>query len=286
MKTREVYAATLTFTSTFCSNRQVSEHQIRAVTVNLLEALRFFGEARRDAQIQDLPGLSLIFCGLNYAAFNAALMAQPIDGDRNELVRLIEASAAQFEAKGLRWTYWLCDDFLSMALRREAPRIFSEHGLRHLTDAPGMYADELLPPKRQLPELEVRPVADEATRAAFADIMSTAFEIPHSVSNAIYGTDRAWLGAFQGYVGYVKGKPVTSAASVTAGGVVGLYSVATVPQHRRRGYAEAIMREVVRDISQRTGIHSTVLQATTSGLGLYEAMGYRTVTTFDVYISD
>ena len=58
---------------------KLSDPQIRAVTINLLEALRFFGEARKDAEIQDLPGLSLIFCGLNYAAFNAALMAQPID---------------------------------------------------------------------------------------------------------------------------------------------------------------------------------------------------------------
>jgi GNAT superfamily N-acetyltransferase len=264
----------------------VSEHQIRAVTINLLEALRFFGEARIDAEIQDLPGLSLIFCGLNYAAFNAALMAQPIDGDRGELVRLIEASATQFDAKGLRWTYWLCDDFLSTPLRREAPRIFIEHGLRHLTEAPGMYADELLPPKRQLPELEVRPVSDEPTRAAFADIMSTAFEIPHSVSHAIYGADRAWLGAFRGYVGYVKGKPVTTAAAVTTGGAIGLYSVATLPQHRRRGFAEAIMRQVIQGIRQRTGIDRTVLQATSSGLALYEAMGYRTVTKFDVYISD
>jgi ribosomal protein S18 acetylase RimI-like enzyme len=149
-----------------------------------------------------------------------------------------------------------------------------------------MYADQLRPPKRQLPELEIRPVSDEATRAAFSEIMSTAFEIPHSVSNAIYGADRAWLGAFRGYVGYVKGKPVTTAAAVTTGGVIGLYSVATLPQHRRRGFAEAIMRQVIRDVSQRTGIDRTVLQATSSGLALYEAMGYRTVTNFDVYISD
>ena len=262
------------------------EQQIQAVAANLLEALRFFGEARRDAEIQDLPGLSLIFCGLNYAAFNAALMAQPIDGDSRELKRLIDASASKFDAKGLRWTYWLCDDFLSAPLRREVPRIFNERGMRHLTDAPGMYADRLLPAKRALPALEIRPVSDEPTRAAFADIMSTAFEIPHSVSAAIYGGSRAWLGSFRGYVGYAGGRPVTSAAAVTAGGVVGLYSVATLPQYRRRGYAEAIMRQVLEQVSRGAGIERTVLQATSSGLSLYEAMGYKTVTQFEVYISD
>ena len=55
---------------------------------------------------------------------------------------------------------------------------------------------------------------------------------------------------------------------------------------RRLGFAEAIMREVVRQAQQTRGISRTVLQATSSGLSLYEAMGYRTVTSFNVFISD
>ena len=52
------------------------------------------------------------------------------------------------------------------------------------------------------------------------------------------------------------------------------------------GFAEAIMRQVIHQISQSTGIERTVLQATPSGLALYEAMGYRVVTQFNVYISE
>ena len=73
-----------------CSNRQVPDNEALAVARNLLEALRFFGQARADAEIRDLPGVSLIFCGLNYAAFNAALQARPIEGDARELGRLID----------------------------------------------------------------------------------------------------------------------------------------------------------------------------------------------------
>ena len=172
------------------------EDEALAVARNLLEALRFFGQARADAEIRDLPGVSLIFCGLNYAAFNAALQARPIEGDADaqELGRLIDVSAEHFDARSLRWTYWLCEDFLKQPLRREAPRVFKRHGLRHLTEAPGMYADRLAPATRSLPPLEVRPVADEPTRAAFSEVMSTAFEIPHSVSMSVYGAERAWRG--------------------------------------------------------------------------------------------
>lgn len=260
--------------------------QARAVAENLLEALRFFGQARADAEIRDLPGISLIFCGLNYAAFNAALQARPIEGDAHELSHLIDVSAEQFDARSLRWTYWVCDDFLNQPLRREAQRVFKRHGLRHLTEAPGMYTEHLAPPTRSLPVLDVRPVADEPTRSAFAELMSIAFEIPHSVSMSVYGAERAWKGSFQGYVGYSNGRVVTTAAVVITGDIVGLYSVATLPQHRRLGFAEAIMRQVIQQAREKRGVSRTVLQATSSGLSLYEAMGYRTVTSFNVFISD
>src|ERR1700733_14728519 len=161
------------------------EDEVCAVAENLLKALRFFGQARADAEIRDLPGVSLIFCGLNYAAFNAALQAQPIEADAQELGRLIDVSAKHFDARSLRWTYWLCEDFLKQPLRREAPRVFKRHGLRQLTEAPGMYAEHLAPATRNLPTLDVRPVADQTTRAAFSDVMSTSFEIPHSVSMSV-----------------------------------------------------------------------------------------------------
>src|SRR5579863_4353228 len=111
------------------------EPEVQAVAENLVEALRFFGRARKDAEVRDLAGQSLIFCGLNYAAFNAALLTQPIE-DAAELTRLIQASFTEFESKRLRWTYWLCDDFLGRPLSRQAPHIFSRHGLRPLTRAP------------------------------------------------------------------------------------------------------------------------------------------------------
>lgn len=270
----------------FCSNRQMPEHEIRAVADNLLQALRFFGRARGDAEILDIAGASLIFCGLNYAAFNAAVQSQPLDGDKVELARLIRTSAAEFDARNLRWTYWLCDDFLSKPLRQEAPSIFARHGLRPLTAAPGMYASTLSRPQRVLPTIELRPVADDRTRAAFAEIMSITFEIPHSVSVAIYGTERAWLGDLQGYVGYSNGEAVTTAASSVTGEVIGLYSVATLPQYRRFGFAESIMRRVIDQARTKDGIEHSVLQSTPSGLSLYGKMGYRKVTTFHVYITD
>ena len=274
--------STLTSTGTFCSNRQMPEPEARAVADNLLQALRFFGHARVSSEIQDLPGVSLILCGLNYAAFNAALVARPIETDGQELSRLIEASAKQFDSRNLRWTCWVCEAFLSRALLRDADRIFSRHGLRPLTAAPGMYAEKLRPPQRALPTLEVRPVTNVDTRNSFAEIMSVAFEIPLAICAAVYGSEFAWTGDFRGYVGFANGKAVATAGAMRTGDVIGLYSVATLPDYRRLGYAEAIMRQVI----EQAGVPRTVLQSTRSGLSLYERMGYRMVTNFNVYIAD
>ncbi|HYL38641.1 MAG TPA: GNAT family N-acetyltransferase [Bryobacteraceae bacterium] len=259
--------------------------EIRAVADNLVEALRFFGQARPDAEIRDLAGVSLIFCGLNYAAFNAALLTRPVGDDARELARLIEVSAAHFDGRRLRWTCWVCDDFMGKGVRRQAHQIFGRHGLRPLTCAPGMYAERLLPPQRPLPAIEIRRVSDAPTRATFGEIMAIAFDIPHSVSTSVYGAEQAWCGEFRGYVGYSNGQPVTTAGVAITGDVVGLYSVATLPQHRRLGFAEAIMRHVIGQARESAGIERTVLQSTSSGLSLYEKMGYRKVTDFDVYIA-
>jgi ribosomal protein S18 acetylase RimI-like enzyme len=116
--------------------------------------------------------------------------------------------------------------------------------------------------------------------------MSVAFDIPYSVCLAIYGTERAWMGELRGYVGFVNQRPVTTAAAIITGDVIGLYSVATVPESRRSGYAEAIMRKIVEEARRSTGIERTVLQATQSGLALYQRMGYQSVTNFNVYIAD
>jgi len=257
-----------------------------AVAANLLRALRFFGQARSTGEIRDIPGVSLIFCGLNYAAFNAALLADPIDSDLRALDHVIDTSSKQFDSRNVRWTCWVCDAFLGQSLRRDAGRIFSRHGLRHLTEAPGMYAERLAPQHRGLPSLEIEPVNDHRTRGAFAQIMSVAFEIPYSVCLAIYGAERAWMGELHGYVGFVNQRPVTTAAAIITGDVIGLYSVATVPECRRLGYAEAIMRNVIEQSRRTAGIERTVLQATQSGLSLYKRMGYQTVTNFNVYIAD
>lgn len=258
----------------------------RAITDNLTEAMRFFGRARQDAEVHEFPGVAVIYCGLDYAAFNAAVMCRPICGDSTALEHSIKHPASHFEARNLRWSYWYCDDYIGKSLVRRARSLLERRGMIELTDAPGMIAGHLAQPSRPLPPLHVKPVKDQNTRSAFAHITSIAFDVPWNICREVYGAERAWRGSFRGYVGYSNGTAIATTAVVVAGGVAGIYSVGTLPGYRSRGYAEAIMRRVLEQVRQETGIERTVLQSTRSGFNLYARMGYQPVTTYTVFITD
>jgi hypothetical protein len=250
---------------------------VNNIVENLVAGMQYYGRARPSGEIHDLKDQCLIYCGLNYAAFNAAVLRAPMVSHPRELMRLIEEARDFYDPRGVRWTYWLCEASLDPALNLNS--IFSGYGLRTLTEAPGMMAEQLSP---AAPLVDLRPVADSVTRTAFARIIATTFDIPQAVCTSIYGSERGWSGDIHGYVGYLGAKPVTTAVIADGGGVSGFYSVATLPSFRRKGYAESTMRQA---LAARGGASQTVLQSTQAGLKLYEKMGYRAVTKFRVFIA-
>lgn len=255
--------------------------------------MRFFGSPRKTGEVRDVPGVSLISCGLNYAAFNAAVLSEPLGPDPLAFRQRIQVASDFFRSRNLRWTYWYCDDYLASraglgggpGLQNDPRTLFGHFGMSPLTDPAGMFAAGLLAPRRRMPELEMRRVENDPTRRAFAHITSVAFEIPLNICLDVYGSGDAWSGDFHGFVGYAGQLPVTTTATVVAAGVVGVYSVGTLPRYRRLGYAEALMRQALSLEKERTGVEASILQATDAGMRLYRNMGYRKVTRFSVYIS-
>ena len=261
-------------------------NDVRIITDNLTEAMRFFGRARANGEVHEIPGVAVIYCGLDYAAFNAAVMSCPVSADAAALEQSIKAPADYFETRNLRWSFWYCDDYIAKPLARRTHFLLEQHRMSELTDAPGMIAERLMPPTRTLLPIELRPVSDAVTRSAFAHITSIAFEVPWTVCREVYGSERAWHGSFRGFVGYVNGTAISSTAAVITEDVAGIYSVGTLPGHRGRGYAESLMRQVLAKIRDEAGVERTVLQSTRSGQHLYARMGYRQVTNYTVFITD
>ena len=252
---------------------------------NLRTAMRFFGQATGSGEVSPLAGVVAIYSGIDYGVFNIAMLDGPIAPHSNDFDSRLREAAHYFKGRTTRWSFWLCEDLLEPSDRRRARLSLGDFGFQAISHPPGMATSNLLPPVVDLPKLDVYPVSNKTLQNAFAEITALSFDIPYDVARAVYAQDSAWRGAYQGYVGFINGRPVSIVAIVVAAEAIGVYSLATDPSHRRRGCAEAVMRAAVSDTQRRTGLERIVLQSTDVGYPLYRRMGFRDVTRFSLYLT-
>jgi ribosomal protein S18 acetylase RimI-like enzyme len=265
--------------------RLAIRNEYEPVEANLRETLKFFSLANDEGRVVETSELLLISSGINYGVFNTALLKTPVDSEER-IQEYISNGHDFFGSRAERWSFWVCHDLLEPSLLRRLRRIMEGRRMRQLSEPPGMIANSLTAPKRVLPQLDIRRVSHREERLAFAEILSSTFDLPYGICRDIYSVERSWQGGYRGWVGYVNGEPVVSTACVVAAGVAGIYSVGTMPAWRRRGYAERLMRTVLHEISLETGVEKTILQATTEGFRVYQRMGYRRVTQFSIFLMD
>lgn len=124
-------------------------------------------------------------------------------------------------------------------------------------------------------------------RVELAD--NDSFEIVGSLCERGYEQPgMAWLmGTQQSYqapnsywhIAFESGVPVSAACGFLTGDTGGIYSVATPPECRRRGFAAAVTSAATNHLFE-LGATDVVLQASALGRGVYERLGF---TTYDHY---
>jgi ribosomal protein S18 acetylase RimI-like enzyme len=256
----------------------------RAVEENLRVAMRCYARVNERGEARDYPALSVASCGLNCAVFNSAMLNRP--AAESDLAKALTLAGVHFRHRGLGWTFWLCQDLIPAPLQKQARLIFRHWGMEMIAQPPGMYAESLQPSIRQAPDVELREVTSKETRLDFAHLSSVIFSLPFQTSSDIYGSPTLWEGPMTGWVGYMDGRAVCIVTVVVGGGVLGVYSVGTLPEYQRRGLAETAIRHALAKVSAATGLQASILQSTAQGMNLYSRMGYRVVTRFGVYLNE
>ena len=257
------------------------EHE--SVAANLRESFRVVASHRAMGEVKEMDGVSIASAGVVFQMFNAAFLSGSVHSEAQMDLRVAEA-AVYFAARGQSWAYWICHGYLDGRTRRRLQPVLRKRNLYRAVELPGMVAEQVLPPVRKLPRVEMRRVEDGPVKDAFCAIGSTCFNVPLAWFCEVFDSPTIWRD-FEAYVGYVNGEPVSSAATVIGGGVVGVYNVATMPAHRRGGYGETVMRHALERAQQEHGLSRTILQSTPQGYDLYQRMGYRTVTSVSVFCS-
>ncbi|MBV8841446.1 MAG: GNAT family N-acetyltransferase [Bryobacterales bacterium] len=263
--------------------RQITDplNLLGAVDGNLRVAMRFFGQATGSGDIRRLDRAEAVYSGLDYGVFNIAFLTQPL-GAPQDLAQVLQQCGRYYSQYRVRWSFWLCDDLLDPVLRRRSRDLFTAAGMRQISQAPGMVTSSLSVPWRVLPSLDCRPVDNKSTRFAFAELTSVCFDIPLSVARAVYEPERAWMGDYRGFVGYSGARPVSMLALVRAERALGIYSLGTLPEYRRRGYGEAMLRTA---LAERREAEPMVLESTEAGYPLYRRLGFREMARFTVYLT-
>lgn len=255
------------------------------VESNLRHAMHFYARSTPQGELRQYPGVDIVSCGLNYPVFNSALLSTHVPGHDGDLPARLAIASSFFRALRHGWSYWLCHDMLDSHAQKCLLETCQSYSMEQVLTAPGMHATRLAPPTRKLPALDVRQVNDASSRLTFAHLVSTIFDLPFPMTLDIYGREAVWAGEYWGFIGYASDRPAAIAMMNLTNDCFGYYSVGTIPELRRRGLAEALMRRAYGMVSKETGLSSCVLQSSTAGRRLYEQMGFREVTRFSVFRS-
>ena len=210
------------------------------------------------------PECPFVATRLPAAFFNGVYATAPVD-DPDQLI----AEATAFMAElGVPWLLWVRDgvnDALLDAGRRAG-----------LTDAGGPLA-MALPAIPEIPPppdgLEITVVRDAAGLQVARDLGARGFEMPREFIDVLTAESMLDDPTVVMVTGSVDDVPVSTALVGVTGSTAGIYNVATPPEHRRRGYGEALTWAAVTE-GRRLGCDHSVLQASPMGAPVYRRMGY------------
>ncbi len=225
-----------------------------------------------DAWLEDRAGYRLVVCprvpfpGLNGIWAEVADESAAVD----ELERAIN------EVEGLGVPCWIeVRAGRTLAIERVARGL----GFTRKDSIPGMVvrpAELAIVPD---PEVEVTRVRDAAGLAVAATVAAAGFEVPREHFAALFTPRVAETPGLSIYVAQAKGRPISTATVWIGDGSVGIFNVATPPEHRGRGYGRALTAKAIA-VGFSSGADLAWLQASPLGEPVYRAMGFRQVETY------
>jgi GNAT superfamily N-acetyltransferase len=246
----------------------------QAVEANLFAFFQHLGNWPR-VELHDGLDCCWTLSDLPFPLFNSVMRSRVPD-DRAEV--LIESRVAACRSRNVPMLWWTGPSSLPADLRVRLER----HGFL-LEPAFGMAADlHADPPSSAAPgaAIEVEPVEDAAAMGTWSGVLCDSFGAPRRFGDAFVNLAAAiGLDArspFRHFLARVDGEPVATCSLFLGAGVAGIYDVATLPERRRRGLGSLVTRTAMNE-ARALGYRMAILHSSTTGLGIYRALGFRQV---------
>ncbi|MCB0635373.1 MAG: GNAT family N-acetyltransferase [Lewinella sp.] len=228
--------------------------------------------------VEETPHLSYVDSRLDCDTFNIIHLHDGTEQAVPELARAV----AHFRDRSLAYCLWLNEGSLTPAIARQ----LAELGMTRQGEEVGMVLElaEYTPATTAIdPHIQV--VQSPAEVADYAEVVARNWSPPdEQVRRYYHQTASLYLDSdIRLLVYYLDGRPVgTVELFPTDAEVLGLYGLATLHTHRRRGIGSALMR-VALQLARDQGYRQVVLQASEDGLGIYQQMGFRAAGMFFEY---
>ncbi len=146
-------------------------------------------------------------------------------------------------------------------------------GLKPMLNMTGMAADALLPARRPAPAAELRLITDVGAASDLASVNAVAYGMKVEEFDCIANL-HLWRERSFGVVAYADGRAAAAAATFVIGDRTYVAFVATLPDARGQGLAEAAIRRAVELAEAEAGPKRLWLHASDMGRPLYESMGF------------
>ncbi len=152
----------------------------------------------------------------------------------------------------------------------------AELGLAHAGGMPLMVCTPTAPGGGS-DRFTVERITSDGERRTAVSLAAAAFSLPPDVVERACGTGLLDAPGFDYFVARrFDGTPVSSVQTTRSGSAVGIWVMATPPQHQRQGAGRALLEGVMAHHLER-GAELFYLGATAAGLPLYESVGFHTI---------
>ena len=219
--------------------------------------------------------------GIATADLNAAWAQAPLT--RNEK-HIIGGVKRFFGNAGLPFWWWL----FPSSQTSETTGLLVNEGFSRVGSIPCMLAElNAFTEKLSFPAgLQIIQVANQEEMLLWESVSFTAFDFPaetrHQYSRFVATFDLGHDTNQHFFLAFLDGKPVATSLSYFQNQYAGIYFVATLKEHRKKGIGLAITQSTMHHAKMAGSLYAT-LQSSRDGLSVYRQAGFKEYGRADVY---
>jgi len=254
--------------------------------IEVLEAISQFTELSEQfvldlgaGDISDPPGMAIRWADSKYTGLSRIIITEPIDSVQHLQQQLETASQYMKKRRG-RGQLIVFEKLIDPTVLAGVDENASVCGLHRESD----YISVAAPARGSSCRVEVAGlkfvrVSTQAQLITASEIVATSYGLTRAAAHELFSGSSLLTKDAVTLLGYLDGKPVSTAAAIAVQGRLHLALCATVPQAPRRGVAAATIAETLSAGSKQFGSFRALAYAPVEDLPLYDAVGFHATAT-------